>query len=235
MKEQTLRERLIELAEPAYQKFSSTLLPDTEGILGVRLPLLRKLAKETAGGDWRSFLEYAPEDYFEEKMLKGMIIGCCKADLEEKLYYIQKFVPAIDNWSVCDSFCSSLKFTKRHLEEIWQFLQVYIMSEKEFEVRFAVVMILNYFVLPEYADRVFGLFAQINTNAYYASMAVAWAVSVYFVHMPEKTTEFLLQDKLEEKTYHRTLKKIIESKRVGKEGKDKVRSIKNKAEKSVIA
>ncbi len=58
------------------------------------------------------YLQSANEDSFEEIMLKGMVIGCAKCSIEERLSFIQSFIPKINNWSVCDSFCASLKFTR---------------------------------------------------------------------------------------------------------------------------
>ena len=39
-KKTEIRKRLLDLAEPEYQKFSSSLLPGVENVLGVRLPKL---------------------------------------------------------------------------------------------------------------------------------------------------------------------------------------------------
>ena len=84
MDQRELREQLIHLAEPKYQKFAASLLPDAEKMFGVRLPALRKLAKEIARDDWRAFLETASFDYFEERMLGGMVIGCADMTVEER-------------------------------------------------------------------------------------------------------------------------------------------------------
>lgn len=107
-----IKERLLELAEDGYREFSASLTPGKDNILGVRLPALRKLAKEIAKGDFRQYLKEAKDDTFEEVMLQGMVIGACKADIEEVLHLTANFIPKIDNWAVCDSFCSSLKITK---------------------------------------------------------------------------------------------------------------------------
>ena len=110
----TIREELYQLAEEDYRKFQQKLLPDCCDLLGVRLPELRKIAKRIAREDYDHFLTQEPEDYFEEKMLKGMVISYLNPD-EAGLYTVIKaidsFIPKIDNWSVCDSFCSGLKYT----------------------------------------------------------------------------------------------------------------------------
>ena len=102
------------MVEPEYQKFSAALIPNITNVLGVRLPALRKIAKQLASGDWRTYLETAEDEYFEEVMLQAMVIGHVQADLDELLKAIETFVPKIDNWSVCDSFCAGLKYTKVH-------------------------------------------------------------------------------------------------------------------------
>ena len=68
----TLREQLLELTEPKYMKFTSALMPGVENVLGIRLPVLRSIAKEIAAGDWRAYLTEAEDFYFEERMLQGL-------------------------------------------------------------------------------------------------------------------------------------------------------------------
>ncbi len=213
------------LAEEEYRQFSSTLTPGCKNILGVRLPKLRIMAKTIAKGDWRSYLAEAGADTFEEAMLKGMVIGYIKADLEEILTLTEEFIPLIDNWAVCDSFCSGLKITKKHKAQVWDFLKPYLESDKEYEIRFAVVMLLNYYVDPEYASMAFTYFDQIKHQGYYVKMAVAWAISIYFIKLPELTLHYLKENQLEEFTYHKALQKITESLRVDPETKDLIRQM----------
>ena len=147
-----IREMLVGLAEPQYQKFAASLLPNVDNLLGIRLPLLRKLAQKMAKEDWRRYLKSEDVCYFEETMLQGMILGYAKADADELLSYVVDFVPRIDNWSICDSFCNGLKFTKNHKELVWNFLQPYLVSEQEYEIRFGVVMLLSFYIEEEYID-----------------------------------------------------------------------------------
>nr|QGT51217.1 hypothetical protein Firmicute1046_2930 [uncultured Firmicutes bacterium] len=228
MTNQEIRQTLQSLAEPKYQKFSSSLLPETKNILGVRLPRLRKIAKELAKGDWRAYLTQAKDDYFEEIMLQGMVLGYVKTDLDELFSFIQTFVSKIDNWSVCDSFCAGLKIAKQYPEQIWNFIQPYLRSEKEFEVRFGVVMILNYFIKEEYLKEIFQILNHINQSGYYCKMAVAWALSMCYISFPQETMIFLKNNHLDEFTYQKTLQKIIESRQISKEEKKIIREMKEK-------
>jgi 3-methyladenine DNA glycosylase AlkD len=226
--EKTIRERIFELAEEDYQKFSKALLPNIHNILGVRLPALRKIAKEIAKGDWRSYLETAESEYYEEIMLQGLVIDYAKTDLDEILSYVTTFVPKIDNWAVCDSFCTGLKFTKNNMEPVWNFLQPYFASRDEYNIRFGVVMLLNFFIEPEYIDRVLVLLDNAKHKGYYVKMAVAWAVSICYIKLPETTMEFLKNNTLADFTYNKALQKITESLRIDKEGATLIKNMKRK-------
>ncbi len=106
-----VKNRLIEISDNKYSAFSTNIIPNAKNILGVRMPKLRAYAKELAKNP--DVLAFQDDFYYEETLLRGMIIGYMKADVETRLQYISEFVPKIDNWGVCDSFCSTLKFKIR--------------------------------------------------------------------------------------------------------------------------
>lgn len=224
----TVREKLLELADAEYQKFSAALIPNISNVLGVRLPVLRKLAKQLAKEDWRTYLKEADGEYFEEIMLQGMLIEYAKIDVEEKLQYTALFVPKIDNWSVCDSFCTGLKFTKTNQETVWNFLQPYLKSDMEYEIRFGIVMLLNYFIEEAYIDRVLQVLDSIRHDGYYVKMAVAWALSIGYVKLPTPTMAYLQSCSIDIFTFNKSLQKITESLRVDPETKKMIRSMKRK-------
>lgn len=226
--ENTVREQIFQLADEEYRKFQSKLCPSNDNILGVRLPLLRKLAKQIAKGNWREYIKTAQNEYYEEVMLQGMVIGYAKADIEELLNYVTEFLNKIDNWGVCDSFCNGLKFTETNKVRVWEFIQPYLYSTKEFEVRFAVVMLLDFYIDEIYIDRVLQSLDGINHEGYYVKMAVAWAISICYIKFPEQTMEYLKNNKLDDFTYNKALQKIIESLRVDKETKNIIRNMKRK-------
>lgn len=167
-------------------------------------------------------------DMFEEKLVRGFVIASADLPFEEHLKAVADFVPEIDNWSVCDSFVNSLKFFKKDRERVWEFLQPYFDSDKPYDIRFAVVSALDYFSNDEYAARAFGKFDAITNDDYYVKMAVAWAVSVFFVHAPEKTWQYLEDNCLDDFTFNKSLQKITESYRVTPQDKAKIRAMKRK-------
>ncbi len=223
-----IRQQLEALAEEDYQIFVSRLLPSTKHILGVRLPLLRRIAKQLSKSNWRNYLQTAQNASFEETMLQGMVIGYVNCSPEERFSYIRMFVPRIDNWSVCDSFCTGLKFTKEYPEQMWDFLQPYLMSDQEFYIRFAVVMLLSYYIDEAHIADVLHLLDTIQQDGYYVKLAVAWAVSVCYVRFPEPTLQYLHRNRLDTFTYHKALQKITESLKVDAETKKRIRNLQRK-------
>lgn len=223
-----IRKRLLKESDEKYKKFSSALLPTTEQekILGVRLPVLRKFAREIYKNSGTLFLQENNLQYFEEIMLQGMIIGLVKDDDKVIKKYIKNFIPKIDNWSVCDSFCCGLKFVKGREENFLEFIKPYLHSKKEYEVRFAVVILLDYYICDKYIDTVLNLLEQVKHEGYYAKMATAWAISMCYVKYPQKTFEFLKNTKLNSQTVNKAVQKITESLKVDSEAKKKVISLK---------
>lgn len=228
MVERTIREQLMELVDENYRQFTSALIPNINNVLGVRIPELRKMARQLAQADWRTYLERADDVYFEEIMLQGLVIGYVKTNIEEVLSYVAKFVPKIDNWSVCDSFCIGLKFTATNRERVWEFLQPYLKSDQEYDIRFGVVMLLDYYVEEAYIHQVLQWLDCIKHEGYYVKMAVAWAVSICYVKHPEPTLAFLTHNSLDDFTYNKSLQKITESLRVDEATKAMIRTMKRK-------
>jgi 3-methyladenine DNA glycosylase AlkD len=135
-------------------------------------------------------------------------------------------VPKIKNWGICDSFCSSLKITKDHKKQVWDFLKPYLNSQEEFKIRFGVVMLINYYIEDEYIDQIYAIFDYVKHTGYYVKMAVAWAVSICFIKYPDKTMRYLKKNMLDDFTFNKALQKIIESLCVDKEMKVVIRSMK---------
>ena len=225
-----IREIIRTSADEGYRSFQGKLMPDTKNFIGVRLPVLRKLARKIAKEEGKDYLERAlarktEEELFEEIMLQGMVIGYIKGDINDILSYTEKFLPKIDNWSVCDSFCSGWKSALDEPEKVWEWLQGFFASEEEFIVRFGVVMVVNYYVNDAYIEKLFPIFDGIRHEGYYVKMAVAWAVSICYIKYPEQCMAYLKKNRLDDFTYHKALQKITESRCVGEEEKKRIKAM----------
>lgn len=223
-----IRQDLLNLQDKKYKEFHSSLCPGTDNIIGIRIPVLRSYAKKFSKQDFsKKYISFNKTVYYEEVMLQGMLIGLSKnIDIKKTLNMVEKFVPKIDNWAVCDVFCAGLKITNKHKEIFWNFLQKYIKSKNEFELRFAIVMMLDYFIDDNYIDKVLNILDKIKHSGYYVKMAIAWAVSVAFVKFQNKAFKYLKNNNLDIWTYNKSLQKIVESLRVSKEIKEKIKKMK---------
>lgn len=219
-----LREELFSNQDLEYKAFHSKLVPtvNPDKIIGVRIPILRKIAKSIAN-ERADF----PVEYYEEIMVKGFLIGYKKYDINERLKVLSDFVPLIDNWAVCDCVCSTLKFTEKNRQAVWDFLMQYI-DGTEYEVRFLVVMLMNYYLVDEYIDRVNNILQSIDREEYYINMAVAWALSVAFVKYENAVMEIFENKTLSVWVHNKAIQKTCESFRVSKETKSYLRTLKIK-------
>lgn len=221
-----IRKRLEKSADEKYRVFSSKLLPDNENLLGVRLPALRKIAGEIIKNTGSDYLKEKNLIYFEETMLQAMIIGKLSETPKTTIEHIKEFVPKIKNWSVCDSFCCGLKFVKGREDEFLEFILPYLHSGQEFEVRFAIVILLNYYINDKYIDNTLKLLNTVAHDGYYAKMAAAWAISICYINYPEKTLDFLHNTNVSKWIYNKALQKIIESTKITPETKQSIRKLK---------
>lgn len=226
MNAEELKHKLLTLSEDSYKEFNKKLLPGIENILGVRIPIMRDIAKNIAKNDFIEYLKSAKDDTYEEVMIQGLVIGYAKADIDEKFRCLDEFVPKINNWGICDSCSMSYKFMKKEHTRSWQYLQKYYNSDKEFEIRFAVVCTLAHFINEEYIEMIFDKFNQISHEGYYVKMAVAWAVAECVAKFPKETIEFLKDNNLDEFTQNKAIQKARESFRVEQELKELIKAYK---------
>lgn len=229
-----IRQEILSMADEKYKEFQIKLLPDTQNFMGVRLPMLRKLAKRIAKENGAEYLEASlakspKEELFEEIMLQGMVIGYMKEDISGIFSYTEKFIPKIDNWSVCDSFCSGFKHALGHQEETWNWLHKFLHSDREFTLRFVIVMMLNYYISDTYIEKLFPVFDSVRHEGYYVRMAIAWAVSMCYIKYPQMCMEYLRDNDLDDFTYNKALQKIVESRCVPEEERDIIRRMKRTA------
>ena len=197
-------------------------LSDTK-ILGVHIPELKKLAKDLSKrSDAADLLASFEQEFhkgslcFEEKIVWGLLINALNASEEYKYAYLKAFVPAMDNWAVCDTICCNIKWI-RDKNTLWEFLQPYFDSDSEFEVRFAVVMSMIFFLDEESFPKVTARLDSIDfsliqseflspneakgagkvrgvakgKSPYYVRMAVAWLLATALAKMPEQTRRYV--------------------------------------------
>lgn len=222
-----IKEHLFEIADEKYKKFHSGLVPGCNTLIGIRVPVLRRYAVELLKkASAEELLGIIDNVYYEEIMLRGMIIALQpKPQWEQVKHQIEAYVPQIDNWAICDTFCAGLKITKKHKAQMLQIIQEYLKSEQEFERRFGVVMLLDHYVEEEYLEMIFAEFEAMDKEGYYVQMAVAWAISVCLAKYYEWTVTYLQNCTLDDFTYHKALQKARESYRLTLQQKESLKQM----------
>lgn len=218
-----IRDRLIALSDEGYREFTAKLIPGCDTIIGVRMPALRAISKEIIRGDWRAFLAEPGPYRHEEKILMSLVISNAIMDMDERLAHLERFVPLIDNWAVCDSII--IKRDKDEMEMLWNFALRYFDRPGEYEKRFAAVMMMR-FIDDDHIDRVLRELTHVRHDGYYLRMGVAWALSFCYIAYPERTLKAMEEGDLDTFTYNKTLQKITESLKVDKDTKRFIRSLK---------
>lgn len=221
---QEIKNRLMEMSDETYRKFHSSLCPETQNILGVRVPILKNYAKELYKEYGINIIDEIDDQYYEEILLKGLLISKSKS-VNVVQTRLRNFIPSIDNWAICDITCGSLKLVKKYKEEFLGFIEKYAKSNKEFEVRFALVMLLDYYVDEEHIDKILQISSEISHEGYYAKMANAWLLSVCLVKFYAKTKKFMKKNNFDDFTYNKAIQKALESCRIEENKKEELRKM----------
>ena len=228
-----LRARLESLADPGYRAFSARLLPVGTPLLGVRLPALRRIARELSRGDWRAYLDGAADGSFEEILLQGMVIGYAEMDMGERQHRTAAFVPKISNWSVCDSFCAGLKGAATEKEAAWRLVEECLADRRPYYRRFGLVMEMDYFLDGGHMERVLESAVSVGEEDYYVKMAAGWCLAECYAADPEKTDRILRSGRLHPDVLRLAQKKIRESRKIGETWQENARKIGAALEKQV--
>ena len=226
--ENKIRQDLFEMQDLKYKEFHGSLCPDMDNIIGVRIPRLREYAKELYKNNNLEDLEIE-DKYYEELVVQGMLIGFQTKDpIEKVIKQVEEFVPKINSWAVCDTFCAGLKITKKHQPEMFEVIKQYLKSKQEYEVRFAIVMLLDYYINDKYIDQMLQILDNVKLDKYYVQMANAWAISICLIKYYNKTLDFLKITKIDDFTYNKGIQKAIESYRITNEQKKYLRTLKRR-------
>ncbi|MER2106995.1 MAG: DNA alkylation repair protein [Solibacillus sp.] len=214
------------VADEAYKQFIRKLVDTNYPIVGVRVPILRQMAKElTKSGAWRAFLQEEPV-YHEDVQLRAFVLGLVPVTVEERMQLLEQLFPYMDNWGVTDGLCSSLKETKKYMAAYWNWLQTLRDDPAPFTRRFIYVMYLTYYVTTDYREEVLAQLEQETTEHYYIQMAVAWAVSIAYIKAPNKVLPFLQNTTMPTWNYNKAIQKICESRQIDPQTKVILRAMK---------
>ena len=218
--------RLRVSGDEKYRVFNESLMPGTANTYGVRAPVLRAIARDLLSRDWRGFLDAARDDTHEEILLQGLVVAGAPCELPEKLVLLRAFIPKIHNWAVCDMTAASCKWRASDLSAVWDLLEPDLTAPEEFRVRFAAVLLLDYFWDDAWIDRALAAYRRVTHSGYYVTMALAWGLSVFFVKQREKTLPLLEQRVFSPAVHNKAIQKCRESFRVSEADKAYLQTLK---------
>ena len=222
-----IKKELERESEEKYRKFSMKLLPNTHNILGVRLGKIHDLAKEIVKDkDLCQCFFKEKHEYFEEIMLHGFIIAYGNFSDNVRFQLVKEFIPKIDNWSVCDSFCCALKVGGD--EKYRSFAEVLIKTKKEFAARTGYVLLLQHFTEIKYKKSMLNILFSIKQKYYYAKMGQAWAVQKMYTLYPNEVYEYIqnIPYDFDEQTFNFIISKILDSRAISCVEKEKICKLK---------
>ena len=218
--------KLYSMQNIKYQEFTAKLIPNINKnkIIGVRMPDLRKLAKEIKNMDYiDDFLLELPHKYHEENLLHGILLSKYK-DIDILLKELDKFLKYVDNWMVCDII--SPKLFKKEPDKVYKYIKKWINSKYEYKIRFGVVSLLQFYLDDNYRYEELELVENIKSESYYVKMAIAWFYSFALIKQYDDTIKEFEDKKLDKWIHNKSIQKAIESYRVSNERKEYLKSLK---------
>lgn len=223
-----LQQNLFGMRDAAYAAFIAKLTPGfpPSHFIGVRVPLLRTIARSFAKEEAasQSFLSHLPHSYYEEDMLHGMLISLVK-DYDRCLDLIDRFLPYVDNWAVCDTL--SPKVFAKHKAQLLENILRWSSSSHTYTCRFGLRMLMTHFLDDSFSADFLEIPAAIRSEEYYVKMMVAWFFATALAKQWEATLPYLENRQLDPWTHRKTIQKAIESYRIPPERKDYLRTLRN--------
>lgn len=218
-------EKLVSLSDEGYKKFHSALIPDIppERIIGVRVPLIRSMAKEiSVTPEAEAFLSELPHEYYEENNLHAFLLERIK-NYDLLIAELERFLPYIDNWATCDGLRP--KALGRYPHKTAEKALGWMKSDHTYTVRYGIGTLMNFFLgeyyAPEYPEAV----AAVKSNEYYINMMRAWYFATALIGHYDDIVKILETGRLDTFTHNKTISKARESYRITPEKKEYLKTL----------
>lgn len=215
-----IKGRLKKLQDIKYREFNIKLIPgiDNMKMLGVRVPELRKIAREIKKSDYcGDFLKELPHEYFEENGLHGIIISQIN-DFNECIAELNRFLPYIDNWATCDII--SPKALAKNKPELIKHILSWTGSKHTYTVRFGISMLMSFFLDEDFEKEQLIMVAEIKSDEYYVKMMQAWYFATALSKQYGEAVKLIENNLLSNEVKKKTIQKAVESYRISAKKKD---------------
>ena len=219
---------LFENQDKDYRDFTAKLIPNisNDKIIGVRLPFIKKYAKELYKNDsYKEFLGTLPKEYQEEYLLYGYLTEQVK-DFDECISYIENYLPYVDNWAVSDT--PNPKAFKKNKDKLLPFIKKWIKTNETYKVRFGVKCLMAYYLDEDFDKSYLDIVSNIKSEEYYVNMMVAWYFATALAKQWGDTVKVIESNKLSIWVHNKAIQKAKESFRVSEENKEYLSRLKRK-------
>lgn len=223
-----LQEKLFELQDIKYRDFHSKLMPgiNKETVIGIRVPVLRKFAKEFAKtSEAELFLQQLPHRFYEENNLHMMLITEIK-DYSKCMKEVQRFLPYIDNWATCDF--PEPKCFRKNKEAVLAKICEWLESSETYTIRYGIGMLMRLFLDEDFSPEYLKLVADVQSQEYYVNMMIAWYFATALAKQWEETVPYMEEHRLPEWVHKKTIQKAVESYRIIPEQKEYLKRFRQK-------
>lgn len=214
-----VRKTLFSLQEINVLAYDKRVIPEINNVIGVRIPKLKKIAKNIVRENYCEYLNFGENLYFEELVIQGMIIGLLNLNVENFKKYIDFYLDKISDWALCDIFVGNLKNIKKYKSDMFDYFFNILLDGNEFKKRFVFVVFLSYYIEEEYVDKLISAVIDDNDSRYYVVMSKAWLLSCIYFKFKDKVLNVLENYKLDSTTHNKTIQKIVESLKCSNEEK----------------
>ncbi len=221
-----LVDALYKVQDRDYANFNHKLIPTIkkECMIGVRVPMLRKIAKEYGKEkDCLQFLHTVPHTYFEENMIHSLLIGQIK-EYEACIQELNHFLPYVDNWAVCDTITNPQ--LKKHRKQLMNEILRWIQDKHPYSVRFGIRMLMVHYLDEDFKEEYLNLVSNIRSEEYYVNMMIAWYFATALAKQWESAIKVLEFHTLSPWVHNKTIQKAVESYRISNEQKDYLKTLK---------
>ena len=219
-----LQQQLFVLQDEKYRDFHSKLMPNIpkEDVIGIRVPVLRKFAKEFAKSDEKEkFLKELPHRYYEENNLHMMLLVEMK-DYDGCMQEMERFLPYINNWATCDF--PAPKCFEKHKKDVLEHIKIWIKSSHTYTVRYAIGMLMRLFLEDDFLAEYPQMVAKIYSEEYYINMMIAWYFATALAKQWDAVIPYIEQRKLPPWVHRKTIQKAVESYRITSGQKEYLKS-----------
>ena len=226
---QDIQNKLLALQDTSYRDFQCKLTPSItpDKVIGVRMPQLHKVAREIKGSiEATEFLETLPHSYYDEDNLHGLLL-CQYTDYDKTIAALERFLPYVDNWATCDLLRP--KAFEKHPPQLPQQLHLWMKQQHVYTVRFAVGMLLTFYLDEAFEPQYLAWASSIQRQEYYINMMVAWYFATALAKQYEAAIPYLQGNRLPLWTHNKTIQKAIESRRISPEQKAYLKTLRRKA------